>query len=131
MGSNYLASDTNLTGDTMKKYLLLICLFLIACQPLQQTARDSIAVAKGVIETAQQEYLETCRAGSTQPACEIITDAVAAHNLVIDVLNIYCAGDDTWQEGAACTPNSAVGPRLRETLSRLNVIIANVKELIK
>ena len=115
----------------MKKYLLLTCLFLVGCQPLQQTARDSIAVAKGVIETAQQEYLVRCQASPTDTPCEIIKDSVAAQNLVVDALNLYCAGDDAWVGGSPCSPTKAVEPRLREALLQLNVIIANVKELLK
>ena len=115
----------------MKKYLLLTCLFLVGCQPLQQTARDSIAVAKGVIETAQQEYLPRCLASPTDAPCEIIKDAVAAQNLVVDALNLYCAGEDSWVTGAPCSPSMGVEPRLREALLRLDTIISNVKELLK
>jgi hypothetical protein len=115
----------------MKKYLLITCLFLVGCQPLQQTARDSVAVAKGVIETAQQEYLPRCLSSPTDTPCEIIKDAVAAQNLVIEALNLYCAGSDSWVSGAPCNPTDAVEPRLREALSQLNIIIANVKELLK
>ena len=115
----------------MKKYLLLTCLFLVGCQPLQQTARDSIAVAKGVIETAQDKYLDTCLADRTRPICATIRKAIATHNLSIDTLNLYCAGDNVWQEGAPCRPSKKVEPRLKEALLNLNTIISNVRELLK
>ncbi|KKL19417.1 hypothetical protein LCGC14_2465690 [marine sediment metagenome] len=115
----------------MKKYLLLTCLFLVGCQPLQQTARDSIAVAKGAIETAQQEYLVRCLASPTDTPCEIIKDAIAAQNLVVDVGILYCAGNDAWLTGGPCSPSRGVEPRLKEALLRLDTIISNVKELLK
>ena len=115
----------------MKKTVLLLCLFLVGCQPLQQTARDSIAVAKGVIETAQDEYLARCKASPTDAPCEAIKDAVAAQGLVVDALNLYCAGKDSWVTGAPCSPSKGVEPRLKEALRSLDVIISNVKELLK
>ncbi len=115
----------------MKKYLLLTCLFLVGCQPLQQTARDSIAVAKGVIETAQDKYLVRCQASPTDVPCEIIKDAVAAQNLVVDALNLYCAGISSWVDGAPCFPSKDMEPRLKEALLNLNTIISNVRELLK
>ena len=113
----------------LKLTVLLAATLLIAgCQPAENTARDSIAAAKGVIEQAQTEYLATCTADSTQRPCTLINDAVAGQNLAIDVLNLYCSGSD-YLAGGACQPNKEYQSRLLEAIRNLNGIISAIKEL--
>ena len=108
--------------------LLAATLLLVGCQPPENTARDSIAAAKGVIERAQTEYLDTCIANTAQRICNLINDGVAAQNLAIDALNLYCSGSN-YLAGGACQPNKEYLPRLQEALRNLDGIIAAIKEL--
>ena len=108
--------------------LLAATLLLVGCQPPENTARDSIAAAKGVIEQAQTEYLEICAASPNERECQLINNAVAVQNLAIDALNLYCSGSN-YLAGGACQPNKEYLPRLQEALRNLDGIIAAIKEL--
>ena len=110
--------------------LLAATLLLAGCQPAENTARDSIAAAKGVIEQAQAEYLAACTADSAQRVCNLINDAVAGQNLAIDALNLYCSGSG-YLAGGACQPNKEYLPRLQEAVRNLGRITTAIKELSK
>ena len=115
----------------MKLAVLLLATLLIAgCQPAQDSARDSLAVSAEAIDIAQEKYLETCTADQTQRVCRLINDAVAAQNLGVEALNLYCAGGD-YLTGGVCQPNKEYLPRLQEAIRNLDSIIANIKELLR
>ncbi|MCL4524008.1 MAG: hypothetical protein M1451_08870 [Acidobacteria bacterium] len=118
--------------------VVLICLCFAACQPYEKQARDSVAAAKGFIEQAQANHGDECRAvpqcslpgvvdaGKCVKICAAINQAVAAQNLAIDALDLYCAGTG-WQTGGACTPNKELEPRVRAAISNLDRIIKDAK----
>lgn len=117
----------------MKKLLLLLPLvILLGCQPIQNTARDGIAAAKGVLQTAQTKYMAQCTANPQDAPCVIIHKGVAAQNVAIDALEAYCEGGATpaFKDGGPCVANKAVEPKLRASLDNLNQIIPDVKGLL-
>lgn len=122
-------SPVSKLGAALGLLALLLATAAPRCnQPPQEIARDSIAAAKGVIEAAQDEYQQSCQADPSQRPCQFINQAVAAQNLAIDALNLYCAGSG-WAEGQPCNPQPEFEPRLREAVNELNRIIQHVKEL--
>jgi len=115
--------------------LLLIPLLAVtlACppsQPLEQTARDGVATAKGYLDSAKGKHPEcvgTTPASSTN--CSIITRGVGAKDAVIDALNVYCASADYSNNGGPCVPNKDAQPKLQEALSSLNQTMRDVKAI--
>lgn len=112
---------------------LLLCGF--ACpgsQPLEQSARDAVATAKGYLDSAKQHHPECATADATAAAstnCAVIAKGVAAKDTVIDAVNIYCASPDYSSNGGTCTPNKDLQPKLQEALSNLNQTITDVKAI--
>lgn len=115
---------------------VLLCLPLLlglkACpsQPPYETARDSIAAAKGFIEQAQLNHHAECTANPSKKLCKAINTGVEAQNAAIDALDAYCAGP-AWNTGGVCDPQASVEAKLDEAIRNLNKIIANLKELAR
>ena len=105
-------------------FAVLVCLCLTACQPLENTARDVIAGAQGFIQQAQVNHLAECQANPTKDfPCQTINRAVAAQNLAIDALNVYCGfGKDT-PAHTPCAANKSGAASLNAALDNLNRII--------
>jgi hypothetical protein len=120
----------------MKRALLLLVPLLaatLACppsQPLERTARDGVAAAKGYLDSAKSQHPEC---GGEAPVastnCQIIYKGVAAKDSVIDALNVYCASPAYSTGGGECVPNKDVQSKLQEALNNLNQTIADVKKL--
>lgn len=109
----------------------LLFLGLVGCEFDEKRARDSIAVAKGVLEQAKIQYADVCKADPTQQKpCGVINKAISAHSVAIDALNLYCAGPG-WAEGGPCNKQPQFESRAREALSQLDVIIADVVRSLK
>lgn len=121
----------------MKKLIFLpLLLFTLACphQPLEQTARDAVATAKGYLESAKANHPECVPqpahpqvAPAASTMCSIINRGIAGKDLVIDALETYCANPDFDSKGGVCTPNKDAEPKLRAALSNLNQILKDVK----
>jgi hypothetical protein len=106
--------------------LFVLVIVMVACQPFEKSARDSIAGAKGFIEQAQANHGTECRANPNTSLCGAINQAVAAQNAAIDALDLYCAGS-AWQSGGACQPNKEAEPRVRAAIANLDRIIRDAK----
>lgn len=107
--------------------LLAATLAMTGCQPIEKTARDSVATAKGYLDSAKQHHPE-CAAGGHGANCDIIARGVGAKDAVIDAVQIYCASPN-YDAGAPCTPNKDTEPKLKEALKRLDQIMGDVKAL--
>lgn len=98
-----------------------------APQPFEMTARDVIASAKGAIESLQKTYKTPCTQDSSLTVCRSINDAVAAQNLAINALHIYCASPD-YDAGGACHPQPNAEHQLREALNQLDNSLTQAKQ---
>lgn len=109
-----------------------LVLILAACQPLEDTARDVIAGAKGFIQKAQENHLAECTANPTKEfPCRIINRAVAAQNLAVDSLYVYCGFTKDTPPNTLCAANKSKAAALKSALETLNRIIADYKEASK
>jgi len=106
--------------------LFVLTIVMVACQPFEKSARDSVAAAKGFIEQAQANHKQECVANPNTALCSAINQAVAAQNSAIDALDLYCAGS-AWQSGGACQPNKELEPRVRAAISNLDRMIKDAK----
>jgi hypothetical protein len=112
--------------------LMCLVLVLAACQPLENTARDVIAGAQGFIEQAQKNHLAECQANPTKDfPCRTINRAVAAQNLAIDSLTVYCGFSKDTPPNTPCAANKSKAASLKSALETLNRIIADYKEASK
>jgi hypothetical protein len=115
---------------------LAVLLFaLVACpqQPIEQTARDGIATAKGMLDDAKSRHPE-CQTDAVSKVCKILKTATSAKDTLIDALSLYCAGAPdpgakSFDEGGPCKPDKSVGPRLSAAMKSLDQIMADAKGL--
>lgn len=113
-------------------FLVPLLLVMSACAPLENIAVDGIATAKGFIEDQQTQHLAECQAAPTKNVCQVINQSVAAQNLAIDALSIYCA-DAAFladPDHAPCHPVKDAAPKLQLALKNLSATIGNVKALL-
>ena len=117
----------------MKPLAILLAFWLAllawACPPPHESARDTIAFNKGILDSVQADYLEKCTANPEQRICQEINRAGNAHNLAIQALIVYC-GSPEFEAGAPCTPpaNKEVRKQLHD---KLKVAVKNLQEIIR
>jgi hypothetical protein len=110
--------------------ILILALLTVACPtstPIEKTARDGIATAKGFLDSEKTQHQE-CIGGSF-PACDLINKAVAAKDVTIDALEAYCSGPAFDAGTGPCTPQAALKDKLTGALTNLNQTIADIKNL--
>lgn len=117
-------------------WLLPLLAITLACppsQPLEQTARDTVATAKGYLDSAKSHHPECAApADASTPQsvnCQVIAKGVAAKDSVIDALNVYCASPDYSNNGGPCVPNKDLQSKLQAALDDLNRTITDVKAI--
>ena len=88
--------------------LLALSLTLVACQPIEKSARDGIAGAKSLLDYYKLEF--KCGTPDAGPKCPAVARGVAAKDFAIDVLLVYCAGP-SFNSGGACEPSKSKDAR--------------------
>ena len=122
----------------VKRMATLAVLFLaavtISCSPLENRARDAIAVSKGFIAKAQQNHLMECNANPYKPfPCAMINQAVGAQNMLADAAALYCGWpvnpSSVILQGPplACTPHQEYAARLTNAVNSINAIMRDYK----
>lgn len=121
--------------------ILVASLLLASCQqPLEMTARDGIAAAKGFLIDANDRHPEcgalvlgtkhTTPASLVGDACTFIQNAVTVKDLAIDALTVYCGGP-SFNSGGPCqaSTDNTVEDKLKAALQHMETIIEDVKRL--
>ena len=115
--------------------VLVMLLTMTACQPLEMTARDGIASAKGFLDSEAKAHGE-CNATPTLQVCTLINRGNAAKHTAIDALEQYCTSPEFDAGTAPCTkPTGAAGTiaanQLKAAMANLNQIITDIKAIGK
>ena len=111
----------------MKKYtfLLVPVLFLVACTPVERSAYNTAVAAKAFLDTERKAHPE-CNPG-TSTVCLDIAKAVAAKDVLIDAISVYCAGPD-FANGGACNAPAKGTPAAQQAVAKLQAAIANYNQ---
>lgn len=115
----------------MKRIFLVVAvlMFLAGCQPLENTARDVIAGSQGFIQKAQENHRSECQAAPAKDfPCQIINRAVAAQNLAVDALAIYCGFARDTPPNTPCQANKSAAAILKSALDGLQKTIQDYKD---
>lgn len=112
--------------------VLILCLSLIfsGCTAPEKTALQVSYAAQGFLAQAQQNHLEECKAAPTKPfPCAMLTQAIGAQNMLIDVAETYCG----WPVGYMPPPGTPVAPCAanKDVLARLQAATNNLSQIIK
>lgn len=131
--------------DVRLAVVLFACLFLGGCPaamqsiknkitnyPIENQARDLQATAQGFIQAAQQKHQADCSVDKKPRVCQIINQAVAAQNVLVDVAETYCGWPsrptaDDFKNAGPCEQNKASLPALQNAVRNLNGIMADLK----
>ena len=112
----------------------LLAFAMMACpknQPLEMTARDGIAAAKGYLDSARAKHPECVMVGShavpTETKCALIFRGVAAKDLAIDALDAYCSSEAYQHQGGKCEPHADARPKLEAALANMDDVVKQVK----
>lgn len=113
--------------------ILFSALVFTGCSSLENKARDAAAASQGFIEQAQRNHLAECQASPAKPfPCQVINQAVAAQNLLVDAVEQYCG----WPAGIqppsgatnhVCAKNVSATQRLQAAVNSVNKILADYK----
>lgn len=114
----------------MRIFTLSLLVLLLACEPAEQQARDSIAAASGVITAAQATLTPTCKANPSQNSCQLVNKAIAAENLAVSALETYCGIPAGVPSGNNCAPVKSYQSALTTALQNLNTIITELKGVV-
>ncbi len=118
--------------------VVTVALALVACQPLEKTARDTIATEQGFLNKAEENHLAECQAPAAagKALCVAIKKAGLARNVAIDALELFCAGQPrpgqaAFGDGGPCSPRPAAAAQLRAALADLERNISDVKAVLQ
>lgn len=122
----------------MKKWtiglVLAVTLILTGCSPIETTARDGIAGAKGYIDSTAAKHAE-CNTDPSGQACVLVTKGNAAKHLAIDALEEYCTSPAFEAGTGPCSPptdktqKDQLQSKLAGAMTNLNQIINDIKAL--
>jgi hypothetical protein len=126
-----------MVGGNLKKLMYLIpCFIMLGCpnSGIESKARDTAAALKGVLATAQGEYLAECQTNPAQTTCTAINKGVNAQNLLITAVETYCGwpiSSTPPDATATCVPVAGAKDALTAAISNANQAITEVKGVIK
>jgi len=97
--------------------------------PMEVQARNSIAAAKGFLDSEKADHPECKQVPSVSTLCSILQHSTAAKDLVIDALELYCAGPD-FNSGGKCNPPDRNTDAGKQAIFKLNAAIASLNQSI-
>jgi hypothetical protein len=110
--------------------LVLVCSLVMAgCQPVEMSARDSIASAKGFIDSVAAAHPE-CNTVPTGQVCVLVNRGNAVKHTAIDALVLYCAGPAFNDGSGACQPPTDKAVQ-QQSAEKLKAAIANLDQIVK
>ena len=119
----------------MKRYavtvLLMAGLLLAACTPIERSAYNTAVGAKAFLDSEKKAHTE-CAFPATGPSanvtitwCQNINKGIAAKDLLIDAITVYCAGPDFNAEGGkgSCNAPAKGTPAYTQAVAKLQAAI--------
>jgi len=113
----------------MKKYavlLLIVAVTLAGCTPLERQAYNVAVGAKAFLDSEKASHPE-CSTGATSTLCVDIAKAVAAKDVLLDALTVYCSGP-AFASGGACNPPAKGTPASTQAAAKLQAAISGYNQ---
>ncbi len=122
------------TSGILCALALAFSLAMLACQPVEKTARDTAAALSGSIVAAQTRYQGQCQQTPTRDVCQLINRAVASQNALVSAVETYCG----WQvslappdPNAKCRPVKSAQAALETAITNAATITQQIKGAIQ
>lgn len=110
--------------------ILSLAGFTCSGQQVATKARNTLAASQGAIQSAQSQFSVTCKAQPAQAPCVTITKAVAAQNVAVTTMEIYCGWLPGTDPASKCAPVQSEQAALESALANLGVILPEIQALI-
>lgn len=113
--------------------LIVPLLFLTACSPLEQQARNTAAALQGTLVAAQAKYHDTCVSNPSQNVCQKINNGVSAENALITSVETYCSWSPTAppsDPNATCTPVKTAQGALTAAIANAATLTLELKGVL-
>jgi hypothetical protein len=116
---------------TVLLLLLPLLLTLNGCIPEEQVAYKTVIASKAFLDSLKVGHPE-CGPGITAstPFCSNLRTAIAAKDLIIDAVEVYCSGPQ-FNTGGACNPPKKGTPGYTQALVKLQTALANYEQIEK
>lgn len=114
--------------------VFLLLLPMLACEPIEQQARDTAAGLEGALTAAQAKYQPSCSKNPNQNACQIINQAIAGQNALVTAIEAYCgwsAAMPPQNQTSTCLPVKTAQAGLATAISNANLFITELKGILK
>ena len=106
--------------------LLVAVLWIAGCTPLERSAYDTVVAAKAFLDSERTQHPE-CATGATTTVCVDIKKAVAAKDLLIDAITVYCSGPE-FNNGGKCNAPQKGTPGYDQAAAKLQAAINNYNQ---
>ena len=105
----------------IRRLLILPLLLVCACTSIEKTAYNTVVDAKAFTDQTKSQHPE-CATASASTLCADLKKAVAAKDVLIDAVEIYCAGPN-FNGGGACDPPAKGTSAYTQAVSKLTAAI--------
>jgi hypothetical protein len=120
--------------------LLAVALVIAGCTPIERTAYNTTVGAKAFLDSEKKAHPE-CAFPASGPSvnvtitwCSNINKGIASKDLLIDAIEVYCAGPDFSTGTGACnapakgTPGATqAAAKLQAAIDAYNQVAADIK----
>jgi hypothetical protein len=96
---------------------------IAGCTPVERTAYNTVVAAKAFLDKEKLSHPE-CATVPNSTICTDLTKAVAAKDLLIDAITVYCSGPD-FNAGGACNAPQKGTAAYDQAVAKLNAAMAN------
>jgi len=127
-------SETRNSKFGRRRWLAAVFAFVVSgfvlagCTPPEQAAYQAIVSSNAFLKSVKTQHPECA---TTPPAasqtCQLLTQATAAKDTLIDATEAYCAGP-TFNAGGACSPPAKGTPAATQALAKLEAALANYNQ---
>jgi len=113
--------------------IVVLCLVLLACTPVEQQARNTAAALQGAIVAAQAKYQPSCLSNPQQTVCVTINQGVSGENALITATETYCGWSTTappTDPNAKCVPVKTAAAALSAAISNATALTLQLKGVL-
>lgn len=104
--------------------IVTACLLTLSgCPKTEQATYDAVVASTAFINKIMAAHPECQPGGNKTSVCQDLYKAVAAHNVLIDAIETYCAGPD-FNGGGACNPPAKGTPALTQATAKLQTAMS-------
>lgn len=110
--------------------ILPLIFILSGCPQMQQDAYNVVVAAKAFTDKISAAHPECLLAANASILCADLHRAVSAKDILIDAIEVYCAGP-TFNGGGTCSPPAKGTPALAQATAKLQAALANYEQTEK